>query len=231
MDQFRLDIKAEMEVQDNGTANNTDYITDRPTTAAPSVPTEPQVADWARHSWDWAVENGIIDGTRPTDNITRQESVTMLHRYHNLKNGDTTAADYNAAYENNDINPIARGVNVNQYELDALARLVWAEARGEGDLGMRLVVHVVLNRVQSPNFPNSIMEVIFQQGQFSPITNGAFDRAAPGENIYAAVRQALSEPDQAQGALFFHSNAETPAWKNRVAVSQIFAHGNHRFYS
>ena len=230
MDQFRLDIKAEMELQDSPAAEGGGYVIGGNPATAPSAPTAQQASEWARGYWAWATESGITDGTRPREPITREENVAMLHRYHNLQNSQT-AGGYNSAYETSDTNPIARVTEVSQYELDALARLVWAEARGEGDLGMRLVVHVVLNRVQSPSFPNTIMEVIFQQGQFSPITNGQFDRATPGEEIYAAVRQALSEPDQARGALFFHSLSESPSWKSRVGVNFIFAQGNHRFYS
>ena len=43
-----------------------------------------EVSDWAKTAWAWATENGITDGTRPQDNITRQEVITMLHRLYNF---------------------------------------------------------------------------------------------------------------------------------------------------
>lgn len=53
-------------------------------------------------------------------------------------------------------------------EVELLAKCVDAEARNQSELGKRLVIDVVLNRVDSPTFPDSIEEVILQDGQFSP---------------------------------------------------------------
>ena len=50
-----------------------------------NAPTSPSdgVADWAREAWNWAVAAKITDGTRPTENLTRQEAMTLLHRFYN----------------------------------------------------------------------------------------------------------------------------------------------------
>ena len=74
-------------------------------------------------------------------------------------------------------------------ELELLAQLVEAEAGNQEFEGKCLVVDVILNRVESPDFPNTISEVIFQEGQFSVIKNGAFEKAAwhMQESDYAAV--------------------------------------------
>lgn len=58
--------------------------------------------------------------------------------------------------------------NITQYEKDIIARLVWLESRGESDNGQRAVIEVILNRVLSSKFPNSIENVIYQPGQFAP---------------------------------------------------------------
>ena len=50
----------------------------------PVMPQEPVVAEWARVAWDWAMQNGLMDGTRPTNNVTRQEIATLLHRFMGL---------------------------------------------------------------------------------------------------------------------------------------------------
>lgn len=63
-------------------------------------------------------------------------------------------------------------------DMELLAQLAQAEAGNQGVQGMRYVVSVVLNRVESPRFPDTIEEVIFQPGAFGVITDGAFDRAA-----------------------------------------------------
>ena len=39
-------------------------------------------SNWAKEAWEWATKNSITDGTRPKDNVTREELVTMLYRYH-----------------------------------------------------------------------------------------------------------------------------------------------------
>ena len=74
-------------------------------------------------------------------------------------------------------------------ELELLAQLVEAEAGNQEFEGKCLVVDVILNRVESDEFPNTISEVIFQDGQFSVIKNGAFEKAAwhMQDSDYAAV--------------------------------------------
>ena len=62
-------------------------------------------------------------------------------------------------------------------ELEVLAQLVEAEAGNQSFEGKCLVADVILNRVESPDFPNTISEVVFQDGQFSVVKNGAFDKA------------------------------------------------------
>ena len=62
-------------------------------------------------------------------------------------------------------------------ELQLLACLVEAEAGNQDLTGKRLVVDVVLNRVADPEFPDTIAGVIYQPGQFSPVSNGALARA------------------------------------------------------
>lgn len=76
-------------------------------------------------------------------------------------------------------------------ELEVLAQLVEAEAGNQDFEGKCLVVDCVLNRVESPEFPDTISEVIYQKNpiQFSTVYNGAFDKAAYNmkEDDYAAV--------------------------------------------
>lgn len=74
-------------------------------------------------------------------------------------------------------------------EMELLAQLVQAEAGNQDLTGMRYVAAVVLNRVDSETFPDTVEEVIFQNNQFSVIKDGAFDRAAwnMSEQAYEAV--------------------------------------------
>lgn len=83
-----------------------------------------------------------------------------------------------------------------------LAKIAMAEAEGEDVEGKALVILVVLNRVWSGKFPDSIPEVIFQDGQFSPVSNGRFDRVEPDRECYEALELIqLNKWDESQGAL------------------------------
>jgi len=115
-------------------------------------------------------------------------------------------------------------------ELDILHRIVWAESRGEDLQGQILVANVVLNRLNSPQFPDTIQEVVFQTNQFEPVRSGAFDRATPTEKQIQAVAYALSGRDYSQGALWFngtHMRETSWAGQNR---HHLFDHGGHSFY-
>lgn len=80
-------------------------------------------------------------------------------------------------------------------EMELIAQLVMAEAGNQDLMGKRYVVDVVLNRVDSDDFPNTVEDVIFQKNQFSVIENGAFDEAgwAITEECYEAVKLEYEE--------------------------------------
>ena len=104
--------------------------------------------------------------------------------------------------------PASRGYN-NRGEADLLARLIHAEAASEPYTAKVAVGAVVLNRVDSSLFPNSIRPVINQVTngtyQFTPVLNGSINRAAGAEAVQAA-QEALSGADPTRGALFFFSS-------------------------
>ena len=109
-------------------------------------------------------------------------------------------------------------------EMEVLAQLIEAEAGNQPFEGKCLVADVVLNRVESPDFPNTISEVIFQEGQFSVIKNGAFDKAGYNmkDDDYAAV---ICEME-------LHSNRDVLYFNNCSKVSgkgEIFKVGGHYF--
>lgn len=62
-------------------------------------------------------------------------------------------------------------------ELRYMTSIIYCEARGESYAGKKAVGIVVMNRIKSKKFPNSIKEVIYQRGQFSPVRNGSLNRA------------------------------------------------------
>ena len=90
-------------------------------------------------------------------------------------------------------------------EIELLEKIVHAEARGEDEKGQILVANVILNRLESPYYPDTVEEVIFQPNQFEPTRNGMIEIAQPQEITKNAVRQVISGQDYSQGALFFRS--------------------------
>ncbi|WP_453996389.1 cell wall hydrolase [Bacillus nitroreducens] len=94
---------------------------------------------------------------------------------------------------------------ISDADLDLLARIVRAEAQAEPFEGKVAVAAVVLNRVESSKFPDTIRGVIYQRGQFQPVRNGQINKPADEESI-KAVRAALTEMrDIANDALFFYN--------------------------
>lgn len=97
-------------------------------------------------------------------------------------------------------------------EVRILARLVSGEARGEPYVGQVAVAAVVLNRVKSPAFPNTISGVIFQTGAFDAVWDGQFDME-PTENSVRAARDALNGWDPTGGCLYYYNpSTATNSW-------------------
>lgn len=119
-------------------------------------------------------------------------------------------------------------VEITPKEKELLARVVHAEARGESFEGQVAVAAVVLNRVQSNRFPNTVWEVIHQKGQFTPVERGTLPQTASASCV-EAVERALRGDDPTSGALFFYNPATTQAadyWATKPVLKRI---GNHNF--
>lgn len=91
-----------------------------------------------------------------------------------------------------------------------------AEAEGESELGKRLVIDTILNRVDHEKFPNSVREVIYFPNAFSCISNGRIDRCYVTDDICNLVLEELEERTDSE-VLYFrgskYSKYGTPAMK------------------
>ncbi len=113
--------------------------------------------------------------------------------------------------------------------VNLLARIINGEARGEPYLGQVAVGAVIMNRVRSSEFPNTIAGVIYQKGQFTAITDGQFDKAIEkNSTVYKAAREALNGSDPTGGALYFYDPRYTKS-KYLFSLKTIATIGNHRF--
>lgn len=108
-----------------------------------------------------------------------------------------------------------------------LKYVVAAEAGNQGLTGMQMVAEVVINRVLDSRFPNTIKDVIFAPGQFTPVSDGAFYTAYNSlpQSVQlecdTAVRNALSGTSAAQGAIYFRT---AHYHNNTIPIMQYGAH-------
>lgn len=127
---------------------------------------------------------------------------------------------------------------LNEKDMEILCRLVEAEAGGEDFEGKKLVAHVVLNRLEHEQFPDTIEDVVFETRhgitQFSPIKDGRYYRVKVSEETKTAVEQAVKDDDNAGGAIYFVNSeiADRSAMKwFDSKCTYLFRHGNHDFFS
>lgn len=113
--------------------------------------------------------------------------------------------------------------------VNLLARIINGEARGEPYEGQVAVGAVIMNRVRSSEFPNTIAGVIYQKGQFTAVTDGQFDKSiAEDSTVHKAAREALNGSDPTGGALYFYDPRYTKS-KYLFSLKTITTIGNHRF--
>lgn len=105
-----------------------------------------------------------------------------------------------------------------------IALVTMAEAEGESELGQRLVIDTILNRVDADTHPDTVHGVIYQNGQFTSMTNGRVDRCYVKDEIRELVVEEI-ESRMNYDTIFFHagdySKYGTP----------LFSEGNHYFSS
>lgn len=120
---------------------------------------------------------------------------------------------------------------ISQADKDLLARLVHAEAKGEPFAGKVAVATVVLNRVDHPNFPNTIRQVIYDRSggyyAFTPVQNGEINKPADRE-AYRAVEEAIAFRGLGSGSLYFYNPKTAKSeWIRSRQVTVVI--GNHVF--
>ena len=90
---------------------------------------------------------------------------------------------------------------------------------------------VVLNRVWDARFPDTIEEVIMQDGAFTPVSNGRYDKVEPDADCGKALELITVEHwDKSQGALYFEKASDESTWHSRN-LQKLFTHGAHTFYT
>ncbi len=108
-----------------------------------------------------------------------------------------------------------------------LAKCVHAEARGEPYVGQVAVAAVILNRVKSPEFPNTISGVIYQPWAFAAVNDGQIN-LEPNNSAYSAAKDAMNGWDPSYGCLYYY-NPETATSKWIWSRQTVVTIGKHVF--
>ena len=173
----------------------------------------------------WGYYNGSVDGIYGSKTM---EAVKYFQR----KNGLTvdgiagkSTLEAMGIYSSSSSGSGSSSTNTN--DLNLLSRLIYGEARGEPYTGQVAVGAVVLNRVKSSSFPNTVAGVIYQRGAFDVVSDGQIN-LSPNSTAKKAAQDALNGWDPSYGSIYYFNPATaTSAWIwSRPYVVTI---GSHRF--
>ena len=157
---------------------------------------------------DWGYYTGAVDGIfgRGTHN-----AVVRFQRQNGLS-VDGQVGKQTAAAMGVSLTGTVSAALYQESELSLLARLVSGEARGEPYIGQVAVAAVVLNRVRSDEFPDTISGVIFQPGAFDAVWDGQFD-LTPTDSCIRAARDAINGWDPTGGCVYYYNpSTATNEW-------------------
>lgn len=171
----------------------------------------------------WGYYSGSVDGIYGSQTVSAVKSfqkkngltVDGIAGTQTLKAMGITSSSSSSSSSNNSSN------------VNLLARVVYGEARGEPYAGQVAVAAVVLNRVKSSKFPNSISGVVYQSGAFDAVADGQINMT-PDTTAKKAAQDALNGWDPSYGAIYyFNPSTATNKWIwSRPMTVTI---GKHRF--
>lgn len=173
----------------------------------------------------WGYYNGNIDGIYGSQTL---EAVKYFQRKNGLTvDGIAGPATLKAMGIYNSSNSSSSSSSSNSSNVNLLARLIYGEARGEPYTGQVAVGAVVMNRVKSSSFPNTISGVIYQSGAFDAVRDGQIN-LSPNSTAIKAAQDAINGWDPSYGAIYyFNPSTATNKWIwSRPMTVTI---GNHRF--
>ena len=185
-----------------------------------------QVTEIQRRLKQWGYYTGSVDGIYGS---STQKAVIAFQKKNGLNPdgvvGTSTARAIGITLTGSSSSSTSRAATTNRSDLDLLARVIHGEARGESYTGKVAVAAVVLNRVESPKFPNTIAGVVYQPYAFTCVADGQINLAPDSESISAAT-DALNGVDPTGGAIYYYNPATaTSSWiYSRPVITTIGQH-------
>ena len=194
-----------------------------------------EVKEVQRRLKAWGYYNGSVDGVFGT---STKLAVVAFQKKNGLKaDGVVGSATYKALGMMSSYNVLVgqgnngSGVNAgttngfSSSDVYLLAKTIYAEGRGEPYSGQVAIGAVVLNRIRSPQFPNTVSGVIYQKHAFTAVTDGQIN-LTPNETAMKAAKDAINGWDPTGGALYYYNPAvATSAWIfDRQTITVIGKH-------
>lgn len=189
-----------------------------------------EVKELQRRLKEWGYYKGAVDGVYGKGTV---EAVKAFQRKNGLKaDGVAGIETYKALGMNDSVRVLENNKKPNQSnsnytssDLYLLAKCIYAEARGESYTGQVAVGAVVLNRVASSKFPNTISGVIYQRHAFTAVSDGQIN-LEPDKTAMNAASDAMNGWDPTYGCLYYYNPAvATSSWIfGRQTVTTIGKH-------
>ncbi len=192
-----------------------------------------EVKEVQRRLKQWGYYSGAVDGIFGAG--TKKAVIAFQKKNGLTADGIVGKATYRALGMNDSYNVLngsssggsasSGSSNYTSSDLYVLAKCIYAEGRGESYTGQVAIGAVIMNRVKSPSFPNTIAGVVYQKGAFTAVTDGQIN-LEPDKTAYSAARDAMNGWDPTYGCLYYYNPAvATSAWIfNRKTVTVIGKH-------
>lgn len=151
---------------------------------------------------------------------------SMANNYINSSLINLSEDDYVEVFKENN-----QMIYLSQGDIYLMSQIVYAESKGEPFQGKVAVASVILNRVLSPDFPNTIEGVVFQPYAFSCVIDGQIN-VEPSQECFNAVYEAVNGNDPTGEALFFYNpDTATCNWMHDVEKYNLIPIGQHLFFT
>lgn len=190
-----------------------------------------EVKEVQRRLKNWGYYSGAVDGIFGSG--TRKAVIYFQQKNGLTADGIVGKATYKALGMNVSYNALNGGSGsssggTNGYtssDVYLMAKAIYAEGRGESYTGQVAIGAVIMNRVKSPDFPNTIAGVIYQKGAFTAVADGQIN-LEPNQTAYNAARDAMNGWDPTYGCLYYYNPAvATSSWIfSRETVTVIGKH-------
>ena len=190
-----------------------------------------EVKEVQRRLKQWGYYSGAVDGIFGSG--TKKAVIAFQKKNGLTADGIVGKATYAAlgmndsynALVGNSANKPSSSTSYSSSDLYLMAKAIYAEGRGESYVGQVAIGAVIMNRVKSSSFPNTIAGVIYQKGAFTAVADGQIN-LEPNQTAYNAARDAMNGWDPTYGAIYYYNPAKsTSAWIfSRPTVTTIGKH-------